>query len=67
MKKVYAFLLSLCIVLALAACGGQGGASAPADSGSGDAAQAPADDGQENPIATMDSAKVYEVNKNLYS
>ena len=45
MKKVFCLLLTLCMVLALAACGGGngGGDSAPADSGS----SAPADTGSD--------------------
>ncbi|WP_295764176.1 substrate-binding domain-containing protein [uncultured Oscillibacter sp.] len=44
MKKVFCLLLTLCMVLALAACGGKtGGDSAPADSGS----SAPADSGSD--------------------
>ena len=44
MKKVFCLMLTLCMVLALAACGGKtGGDSTPADSGS----SAPADTGSD--------------------
>ncbi len=46
MKKVFALLLTLSLVLSLAACGGDSGkADAPADSGS----SAPADSGSSTP------------------
>ena len=45
MKKVLTLLLTLCMVLSLAACGGKdSGSSAPADSGT----SAPADTGSED-------------------
>ena len=52
MKKIFCLLLTLSMVLALAACGGGSGSSAPADSGSGTSAPANTGSGDAAPADT---------------